>query len=288
MKAHRVLRTLAAAAMGVTSLAVAVGPAAAAPTGVGATRDVRATSVVDSVGTKTVLATCPAGTVVIGGGGSISGGGNQVRIRGLFPVGATAFRAIGRETVGGYAGKWSVTAQARCAKAPAGLEYRRASATGSNADVRTARATCSPGRKVLGVGAAVGGEQIAIDAVAPSLDLTSVLARTYLSGGTGRAMTAIAYAICANPVPGQYRQRSSAGAPDNFSSITVQDYCSHRTGGPFVATSLGFANTDAKGAVVVTDLTFAPYNRLVVKRLGPDTTFAWYWSTTMYQVCTPQ
>jgi hypothetical protein len=266
---------------------VAAGPTSAATVGIGSPRDAIAVSAADSTGTKTATATCPTGTVVIGGGGSISGGGDQVRIRGLFPVGATAFRVIGKETVGGYAGNWSVTAQARCATPPAGLEYRAATATGSSSDVRAVRATCTSDRKVIGVGAAVGGDQIAIDAVAPSSDLTSVLARTYLSGGTSTAMNVTAYAICANPIPGQYRQQASGGSPQNFSVLSMQDYC-RQSGRPYVATSLGYANTDAKGAVVLTNLSFGQNNQLVVKRLGPDTTFAWYWSTTMYQVCTPQ
>jgi hypothetical protein len=287
MYAHKAFIGVAAMALLGAGAIVAAGPASATTTGIGNPRDAVAVSATDSTGTKSATATCPTGTVVIGGGGSIAGGGNQVRIRGLFPVGATAFRVIGKEAVGGYAGNWSVTAQARCAAPPAGLEYRSATATGSSGDVRAVRATCTPGHKVIGVGAAIGGDQIAIDAVAPSSDLTSVLARSYLSGGTSTVMNVTAYAICANPIPGQYRQQASGGSPQNFSVLSMQNYC-RQSGGPFVATSLGYANTDAKGAVVLANLTFGPNNQLVVKRLGPDTTFAWYWSTTLYQVCTPQ
>jgi hypothetical protein len=76
---------------------------------------VSASSAFDSSGNKSITATCPAGWLLVGGGGSISGGDLNVVLRQSFPSASATWTAGAAET-DPTGGNWSVTAYAVCAE----------------------------------------------------------------------------------------------------------------------------------------------------------------------------
>ncbi|WP_428962324.1 hypothetical protein [Micromonospora fluostatini] len=69
----------------------------------------------DSVGSKSTVATCPPGTLVHGVGGEIVSGAGQVRLTGLDLLSDTQVRATAAEDEDGLASNWAVHAYAICA-----------------------------------------------------------------------------------------------------------------------------------------------------------------------------
>ncbi|RZU53634.1 hypothetical protein EV385_5565 [Krasilnikovia cinnamomea] len=149
-------------------------------------------STTDSGFSKTAVATCPAGTVVYGGGGDIVGGGHAVILYELDSRGdRTHFFASAHEAVGGYTGSWTVYSWAVCGpnRPELGLAYTSAvNSTNTGArGVRTA-VTCPAGKKVISVGGAAAGPfwyfqhqapGMILDSLTPSSDLRSVTVDSY-------------------------------------------------------------------------------------------------------------
>jgi hypothetical protein len=65
---------------------------------------------------KTTNANCPAGTIVLGGGGRINRASGQVVMDTMLPLSdGSAYSVTGREDENGFAGNWGVRAYAVCA-----------------------------------------------------------------------------------------------------------------------------------------------------------------------------
>jgi hypothetical protein len=193
---------------GAVGVLVAPTPAQALPGLV----SVFATSPVDSTMTRTVTATCPAGTTVVGGGGYASSGApDQVFLTGLRPlvsVFGTGFQALATEDDTGYGGDWSVAAYAICAPAPPGLGYGWNTSPSGSQSSRTVAAACAPGKKVLGSGGVIvgGGRHVGLTYVLPTPDLTQVVVQAH-EDETGHAgsWSVTSWVVCADPVPGLER-----------------------------------------------------------------------------------
>jgi hypothetical protein len=206
---------------------VATGPAAAAAP---AARMVQAHSGPDSTDLKTAAATCPAGTVVYGGGGDIVGGGHEVFLQQLDTFGhPDQFYAQAHEDADGYAGSWSLYAWAVCGPALPGMQYVSNRPAGSSAGFHSATVSCPAGKKVLSVGGSAIGylaplsawSHVILDSITPSADLGSVTVEGYEDqAGTAEAWQAGASAICAYPRPNQRRvsATTAAGAQDKTRS----------------------------------------------------------------------
>ncbi|WP_328342003.1 hypothetical protein [Micromonospora sp. NBC_00421] len=69
----------------------------------------------NSTASRTVTATCPAGTRVHGVGGEIVGGEGQVRLTELRPTSSTTATVRAAEDESGFSGNWKVRAYAVCA-----------------------------------------------------------------------------------------------------------------------------------------------------------------------------
>src|SRR5437016_5332521 len=109
-------------------LAVAAALSAAAPASAAPSRVVSATSATDSTARKSATASCPAGTRLYGGGGTINGGAGRVALTGLRPVpgvkgvvGRTDSFVATAEAVPGATLTWSVSAFAICGPGLANL-----------------------------------------------------------------------------------------------------------------------------------------------------------------------
>lgn len=117
----------------------------------------------NSANNKRADVSCPAGTVVLGGGGEIDGAFGRVGLRSVEPylgwdgryhVSVTAAE-IPRNTLQA----WKVRAIAACGKRPAGYSITRwkHSVSDSSTVFKTADAPCPAGRKPIGYGARVTG-----------------------------------------------------------------------------------------------------------------------------------
>jgi hypothetical protein len=204
---HRVVATAAILGTAAAAGLVAAAPAQALPGRV----SVLAMSPADSSMTKSVTATCPAGTTVVGGGGYATGAPDQVFLTGLRPVVSlfgTGFQALASEDDTGYSGDWWVVSYAICAPAPAGFGYGWHTSPSSSASSRTVTATCAPGKQVLGGGGIItgGGRHVGLTAILPAPGLTQVVAQAH-EDETGHAgsWALTSWVVCAVPVPGLER-----------------------------------------------------------------------------------
>ena len=125
------------------------------------------TSPANSTAFKSVVATCPAGTSAIGGGGELTGATNDLAFDSVRRAGAAGFRARAHEVDATNVG-WSVTATAICANitsVPPGAQF--VGGAGINAPdtgpgpihtgTSAATASCSGGQRVIGGGAYLTG-----------------------------------------------------------------------------------------------------------------------------------
>jgi hypothetical protein len=199
-------RFAAAAVIAGSVVLVAASPAHAIP---GLT-SVSAISAIDSSTTKTATATCPSGTTVVGGGGYAYALGGQPFITGVRPIVSifgTGYQVVATEGEAGFAGNWYAFSYALCVPAPAGLTYQWTVSPTSSLSARTVTTTCPAGTNVLSTGAVIdgGGQDVALRAVLPSVDLTRLTAQAHEDEtGYGGSWSLTSWAVCAD-VPGLER-----------------------------------------------------------------------------------
>ena len=171
---------------------------------------VHAIGVRDSVAVKSVTATCPAGTVVYGGGGTVDGpAGANVRLNGLRPVvsllGLTGFESTATEDDTGNADDWSVRANAICGPELAGHQVVWQTSPRSSDSSRGAIATCPHGKKAISAGATVanGNGNVVLQFIMPNNNLDGASANAYEDEtGYNGTWQLTAYAVCANSLLG--------------------------------------------------------------------------------------
>jgi hypothetical protein len=164
----------------------------------------------DSTTQKSVLAVCPTGKRVLGGGGRVVDGDGFVALVELLPAstyGFDWFRAAAREMPGGYAGVWEVQAYAVCGDALPRLQ--RVTATSDappGATVHDTTVNCPVGTKVIGLGGGVAEAGVTFQSVRPydNGGYGSVVVSGVHDATTPRplAFRVTAHAICAEPGPG--------------------------------------------------------------------------------------
>jgi hypothetical protein len=101
---------------------------------------------------RPIDATCPAGTVAIGGGASLSNGWGQISIVNM-EVLTDVVIAAGIEDQDGYSGNWSITAYAICANSLPGLHPERIFSNPYDSNrFHSATAFCPAGQQAIGSG----------------------------------------------------------------------------------------------------------------------------------------
>ncbi|MCX5599268.1 hypothetical protein OOK29_14055 [Streptomyces phaeochromogenes] len=162
---------------------------------------------------KSADARCPTGTVVLGGGGQISGAGGRVGLRVVNPHresnGRYRVTVAAAEIPFGTAQNWQVRAYAVCGKKPAGyyLTGWKKSVTDRDRTFKTAAATCPGNRKPLGYGAKITGADG--NASLRSMFVPAHLPRTVSVSGSEAATNArsrwsvSSQAVCADVSVGQ-------------------------------------------------------------------------------------
>lgn len=200
------VRLLLASASLVTGLVV-VATAGSAQAAFDA-QTVMAVSASDSVDAKSVVAFCPRGTVVVGGGARISGGGEPyAHITSFGPLPKVGWFAVGREFSGRTDRSWEVTAWAFCAPAPPGLDYVFAQASPQSIAWQSIEARCEKGTRVIAGGGGIYGDadgEVMLAEARPNIASDAFRARgTVDFAGFAGAWSINAYAICAAVESGQ-------------------------------------------------------------------------------------
>jgi hypothetical protein len=151
---------------------------------------------------KQAVATCPAGTRVLGGGARINVGFVGVVLTRLEPVQGTTDRYIAEahETPTGTFRNWSLTAFAFCAPTSQlpGLQIFPATATGTGSFHTQAHARCPQGKAVIGGGGHIidGKGQVDLSQIG-RLFQVSAAGTTDLNGFQG-PWSVKAFAVCVN------------------------------------------------------------------------------------------
>ena len=285
---HRVLRFLGAAALGVAAVAVAATPAHA----LGGIVLVNAASASDSTASKSATATCPAGTVIYGGGGNLYDvpDGDQVRLSGLRPIvtllGLTGFRATATEDDTGYNKSWSVTAHAICGPALPGWQVVWSISPTASTSWNSATVNCPAGKKALSAGAEVshGGRDVVLQLIVPDVNLNWVVGSAYEDEtGYAGSWEITAYAVCANPPYGLQR----VTGVETIDGLHVAS--AHCPAG-FELTGLGgYAVGDATSFGQVYLFSLYPVNaapwEAVAIGVDDETGFGGDWSAVSFAIC---
>jgi len=222
---HWFSSVVAAAGMvvGVAVVQVATtGPAAALPglTTVSSTRSaVAAPWVVQDVD-------CPAGTVVLGGGGQITGfRSDKVILTESEPLSSRTWRAGAQEVFPGWDGAWGLTVFAVCARLPGGGGWElRTGDSGSGTGTFKTSFTfdCPSGKKAFGAGGRIdtGNGTVGLVMIRPDDALSKGRASARRTGsGPDGAWSVTSYVVCAFPVPGQ--QYTGKITPNSSTSLVT-------------------------------------------------------------------
>ena len=269
--------TLAAA----YTLAGPAGTADAALTGVTRVSPFTATT----SAAKSLTATCPAGTKVIGAGGDTTPGSGEVLLDVLRPNAAlTSVTLHASEDEDGTTATWYLQAFIICATAPVGLELVTATSASSSAGTRSVTATCPGAKRLLGSGAEIVGAptQVLLDGQLPNPGLTAVTVNALEDEtGTSASWSVKAYAICSDLIAGLQRV-AVTGAIDSTASKVAIAPC---PGGKSVI-GLGGTINSPNGQVVLdalfADIAVSGANMSAFEDgTGNDAT----WSLTAYAIC---
>ena len=266
------------AAMLIGSTLAVVLPAVGARAAVPGLVQVQAASPNNSVG-KSVTVSCPAGQRVVDAGGYITGAGpNDIALDDVTPnAGLGSVTASAYETDGTGA-NWRVHAVAECANPLAG-QVRVFNTSPNNSADKSVTVTCPAGTNVIGVGLQTdrGLGDVIIGRVAPNAGLTSVSVAGREDGALARNWDIIAYAVCANVLPGQL---GVAASPPASSANKVQPaICPTGT----VAIGGGGEAVGAGGQVLLREL--LPAGNSMVAVGNEEDPFAGNWTLITTAIC---
>jgi hypothetical protein len=253
------------------------------------------TSVSDSSTSKTVVARCPAGKRVLGGGGTVTGGRGQVILERLEPVQtATDDRFVvgAREDASGYSQNWQLTAYALCAGPLPG--YGILPSTSGSPSSNSPQNTISfcIGQPEVGFGGRVdsGAGQIHLTNLVRdsngTVDFTSIAGQEDANGFAG-AWTVTAFAVCAS-TPTKFTGVSATTPPSSVNkSATVSCPAGtrvHSAGGQLTPAASGQVNR----SLVIDNVAIDAQLRSVTVRAVEDETgtFA-MWSVRAFALCAP-
>ena len=159
-----------------------------------------------------ISAQCPTGQTAAGVGADLSGALGRVGIHRLVPTATGS--SVGALTYPfSNVDRWAVTPQAICATPFSGQAVVSAAGTIDSEAAKSAIVTCPAGKRVIGAGGAIDGDElfqvtptVVLEAVEPNATLTTVTATAHEDEiARGTAWQVIAYAVCAAPPPGLQR-----------------------------------------------------------------------------------
>jgi hypothetical protein len=282
----RRVATLGAATL-VLASAVLSGTAGAA-LAVAAPVVVAGASVVGSPPNASAVATCPAGTTLVGTGGRIEqagGAGGNVVLTDIIPnVAAGTVTAWGNE-FGVFAGNWSVVAYAVCDTVITGV-VRVTTVTATNAaSPKTVLPVCPANTQLTGLGYELqqANGNVFPDDMAPNPALNGARLTAYSSPGFAGNWQLTGYALCA-PLP-------AGAAPAIVSTVTAANPAAPKNNlsGPCAAgtrlTGTGTELTGALGNVIADQVDPDAFALEAHSRGVEPAPYANPWSLTTYAIC---
>jgi hypothetical protein len=203
----RRVATVGAATLALAS-AVLTGTAGAA-LAVAAPTIVATASVFGSPPSASSVATCPAGTNLVGTGGRVqnqAGGGGDVVMTDIIPNAAAGTVTVSGVEVAGFNGNWSVVAYAICDTVITGVVQVTALTAAGAASPKNATPVCPANTSLTGLGYRLrnAGGQVFPDDMAPIAiggnPLGGANITAFAFGGFGGMWDLTGYALCA-PLP---------------------------------------------------------------------------------------
>lgn len=278
----------AAVLVGAAGSLVAASPAMAVP---GLIVTIDWSDETGSEGFKSAQATCPAGTVVLGGGADILDGAGQVRLASLIPfdngINKDTFFGAAVEQLG-FSGNWTMYTWAICGSGVTGWQkVTNTVESDGTVNVIGSTVSCPAGKKVIGTGANITGNVnfTFLDTVQPT---SSSLASAYAEGAreetaTDKVIKINTHAICINPIPGQQLVTATTGYNSN-SAKYVSVNCPagtklHGTGGS-ISGALGQAAIDRVGLIGLGAVEGAD-----IEAREDLTGYTGTWSATAFAIC---
>lgn len=225
MKAHVIAAALLLTASTAAAVATAPQPAAAATDLIVVT----SISPTNSVHTKGESVQCPRGTVVLGGGGTISNGSNRVHLRTLFADDFyNGFKAGASEIrPGDYTASWRVRVYAICGPAQLIPMYLSHQTLDNNPPYQQAQVQCPRGVRLVSVGASINeqGNYVMIDDMEVLSDLrTANVWAVNRENPAQTTWTVTAYGVCVNEFAISGLELIESTSPSNF---LVKDQSTH-------------------------------------------------------------
>jgi hypothetical protein len=149
--------------------------------------------------TDWVTVSCPLGTVALGVGGAVNGASNSEVVLEQLRIDTSSVTVGGAEDGTGYAGNWQVQGRAMCANQPAGYERLLTDSAYDSVSPKSLTLSCSPGKKVHGVGAEIlGGDgQVRLTGAYASSSTAVTVSATEDEDGYSSTWKVRAFAICA-------------------------------------------------------------------------------------------
>ncbi|MBB5873916.1 hypothetical protein F4553_007350 [Allocatelliglobosispora scoriae] len=239
----------------------------------------------DSVAEKSSTATCPNNTRVIGGGGSITGGGAQVHLTRLQPLGNTDQFTVTAAEHGTFTPNWRVQAYAICSAGLTGVEYIGFSVASSSSASKSATAICggTGERKLISTGARIvnGGGEVFLDDMIASSEMYTTTATAYEDqDGYAGNWSFYSYGVCADTPAGL--EFKSATAVTDSTGDTVTATCT----GTKKLLGLGGLMSSPDGQAHYTGLTPSSTLTSATAVTSEDVDgYAGDWFTRVYAIC---
>ncbi|MBO4204531.1 hypothetical protein [Micromonospora echinofusca] len=232
---------------------------------------------------KTQNQSCPAGSVLLGGGGIVTGASGQVGMDIMLPLsGNTAFSVTGREDATGTSANWLLTSAVVCAPAPAGYTVVSGSSAWMSSSTNWHTVSCPIGTVAIGVGGAVNGagnsELILEDLRINGTSVTVAGAED--ETGFDSNWQVQARAICATQ-PAGYEVRLDDSAYDSATSKSINVSC---TSGKKVH-GVGAEIVGGDGQVRLTAVFASSDTTVTVSAVEDETGFSSNWKVRAYATC---
>lgn len=290
MSTHAGLRAVVSAALLlVASTAAAVTTAAQpamAATDLLVVTDISPTS---SVHTKGVFVPCPSGTVVVGGGGTVSNGSNRVHLNALFAdeFGNGFWAGAAEIRPGDYTATWRVRVYAICGPESLNPLYLSHQSLANNGPHQQVQVECPRGMNLVSVGASIDEQQnyVMIDDMEALSDLrTANIWAVNREDPAPHAWTATAFGVCVNQFAIAGLERIESTSASNF---LVKDHTTRCPRGKQLY-GLGAAKLNAGGHALYQTLQPQPQNSpdWATALVRPDPTGApKAWSVKVQALC---
>ncbi|MBF9131669.1 hypothetical protein I0C86_22265 [Plantactinospora sp. S1510] len=283
--ARTLVLVMAIGTIGIAGPARAAGAGARSDAGTRVAAPVRitATSASNSLASKSIVATCPAGQRVYGAGGEINGGGGNVTMDDITPSLALNNVLVTAIENGAFAGNWTVTAYAICGVNTLNLQRIQFTSVTNSVTPKSVFAGCPSGLRLYGLGAELNGSggNVFLDDLTPNAGLTGATVTGYENGAFANNWNITGYAICGNPSANMVRRvlTSAAASPVAASATTAACPAGTRVHG------VGAELNGALGAVVIDDLR-PNVGLLTATATGAENgPFAGNWTVTSYAIC---